>query len=69
MSGLFGGDSSPPPFTPPPPPPPPVIEDTSGQAQDAADQLRRRKGAQASILTGSLGAAAPDVGSKSLLGS
>ena len=69
MSGLFGGDSSPPPYTPPPPPPPPVIEDTSAQAQDAADALRRRQGAQSTILTGLAGTGTPAVGSKSLLGS
>ena len=68
MSGLFGDDSPTPPLVPPPPPPPPVIEDAAGQAQDAADALRRRAGADASILTGKSGTGSPLVGTKSLLG-
>ena len=33
------------------PPPPPAIEDTAAAQQDYEDQLRKRKGRAASILT------------------
>jgi len=52
------------------PPPPPVIEDTAATAQEYQDQLRRRKGRAASILTDRTpGAMQPQTAAKTLLGS
>lgn len=51
--------------------PPPVIEDTASQAENASDELRRRKGRAATILSGgnqSGGTGTPSVGTKTLLG-
>jgi hypothetical protein len=50
-----------------PAPPPPTIEDTAGAQQDYQDQLRRRKGRAASILT-DRNQAPPQTAAKQLLG-
>jgi hypothetical protein len=50
------------------PPPPPVIEDTAATAQEYQDQLRKRKGRAASILTDRAGTAQPQTAAKMLLG-
>lgn len=50
-----------------PAPSPPTIEDTAGAQQDYQDQLRRRKGRAASILT-ERNQPAPQTASKQLLG-
>jgi len=50
-----------------PAPPPPTVEDTDGAQQDYQDQLRRRKGRAASVLT-ERDQPAPQTASKQLLG-
>jgi hypothetical protein len=69
------GGSAPAPAPPAPPPPPPDITDASAVAQNKADDVRRRSGAGATMLTGTSGAADPTVttatlggGTKTLLG-
>jgi len=52
MSGLFGGGSkAPPPPAPPAPPPPPPSVDEARESRMQADELRRRQGRAATILT------------------
>lgn len=51
-----------------PPPPPPDITDASSVAQNKADDVRRRAGAGATMLTGTNGAADPTVATPSLGG-
>lgn len=67
MSGLFGGGT---PSTPTPPPAP-TIDDAEASGQDAADQLRRRRGMASTILAGAntVGATQPTTQAASLLGS
>lgn len=52
MSGIFGGGSKAPPPPPPPaaPPPPPTV-DQAKQSRMQADELTRRRGRAANILT------------------
>lgn len=50
-----------------PAPAPPVIEDTSAAQQQAADQLRMRKGRASAILTGG-NPGTPTTAAKTLLG-
>lgn len=51
----------------PTPAPPPVVEDTEGVKQDYQDQLRRRRGRAASLLT-QPGAQPVQTAAKTLLG-
>jgi hypothetical protein len=72
VKGLFGSTDTPPPPTPITPAPPPVIEDTQLQAEQQADQLRRRQGRASTIIAGAkqdTTGASPAVGTKALLGS
>jgi hypothetical protein len=50
MSGLFGSSTPPPPPPPTPPPAPPSM-DVAQQTRMQADELRRRQGRAATILT------------------
>ena len=51
MSGLFGGSKAPAPPAPPAPPPPPPSVDQARESRMQADELRRRQGRAATILT------------------
>jgi len=75
MSGLFGGGSkSPAPPPPPPPAPPAPTVDQARESRMEADEMRRRRGRAATILTeGGQGMLAQDQGTaqtatKTLLG-
>lgn len=73
VKAIFGGGQQ---SAPPPPPvitpaPPPVVEDTQVRAEQQADQLRKRQGRAATILSGGSqdgGTGNPAVGTKALLG-
>lgn len=67
--GLFTKPDVPKLPTPAAPPPPPTVEDAGVKAEQDADALKKRRGRAATILTGQDGASAPNVGTKSLLGS
>ena len=51
MSGLFGSTSAPPPPPPPAQPAPPPTIDRAKESRLAADEMRRRQGRAASILS------------------
>ena len=72
MSGIFGSPKTPEPPPPPAAPPPPPGVDEAKQSRMQADELRRRQGRAASILTKQQGmlasAETPKVGTKKLLG-
>ncbi len=65
MSGLFSKPNIPAPVQPPPPP----TVDEARAAVETRDQLVKRRGRRASVLTGDGGAASPTVGKPSLIGS
>lgn len=76
MGGIFkkivgSPDAPPPPPAPAPPPPPPTQAqaDADVAAQNQTDELRKRRGAAANILTGQKGVTNPNVATKTLLGS
>jgi len=53
---------------PPKPPPPPPTLDQAAMAADAQDQIRKRRGVAANLLTNPNTPFAPNVGTKTLLG-
>ena len=69
MSGLFGGGSSPAPLPPPPPPTPAPTIDEARKRREATDTAAKRRGRAATIFTGTEGASATPVQSKTLFGS
>lgn len=66
----FGGGSKPQPLPPPPAPAPaPTIDTASAEQQRGEDNMRKRQGRAATILTGAQGdLSAPTTGTKQLLG-
>jgi hypothetical protein len=69
MGSLFGGGDKPAPLPPPPPPVPTPTIDDARKRREAADAAAKRRGRQASVFTGSEGAADAPVQSKTLFGS
>lgn len=65
MSALFSTPDVPEPIAPPPPP---AIEDAAAAGQKRADQLRKRKGRMATILTSPEGIKKPAGNAPTLLG-
>lgn len=51
MSGIFGSPSTPPPPAPPAAPPPPPSVDEAKMQRMQADELRRRQGRAATVLS------------------
>ncbi len=75
MSGIFGSDTPDPP-PPPTPPPAPPSQDEAVSARRSRDEMRRRRGRGATILSegeGGMGELAsanqPQTGTRQLLGS
>jgi len=72
MSGIFGSPKTPEPPPPPAAPPPPPGVDEAKASRMQADELRRRQGRAATVLTQKEGmlasAETPKVGTKKLLG-
>lgn len=69
VKSIFGGSDKSPAPVPLTPAPPPVVEDAGLRAQEAADQMRRRRGRAATILSADESkAGASSVGTKTLLG-
>jgi len=72
MSGIFGSPKTPEPPPPPAAPPPPPGVDEAKASRMQADELRRRQGRAAAVLTQKEGmlasAETPKVGTKKLLG-
>lgn len=66
MSALFSTPDIPAPITPPAPP---AIEDAAASGQRRSDQLRKRKGRYATILTSPEGINKSNTGAPTLLGS
>lgn len=69
MAALFHSPKAPDPITLPTPAAPPPTVDNAAVLRDQNDQIRRRRGRQAAILTGNSGAGMPDVQVNQLLGS
>jgi hypothetical protein len=67
MSGIFSKPKMPEPPPPPAPPPAPPGMDEARQARMQADELRRRRGRAATVLSEE-GTLAPQTGTRKLLG-
>jgi len=71
MGSIFGGGSRDTPDPPPPPPPPAPVPtlDEAKMRQQSADDVRRRRGRRASVLTGDEGVSDTPTTTRTLIGS